>query len=1178
MKNSQPSVVLTVLLIIALLPPPLFSQSPRAKSARRPDVSASVITELLRQRPLEPAEPENAEPAAKPGDDTDEEDEKPPADDAPIRKLIEFWSRHSDSSGPAAPKLSDTVRQRLLEAGENRPWLLPGLLNFLPDTPDTHDRLYKLLTENPDEKEEEWPKPVKGWLQLHSRYFRDELLASLTPARDDVMALTQGQKLAALARLDWDAARPLIERDAASSIPLVAVMSMWLQYKHACESGETAQIENLRARLKSLVTNPQADLTTRKVAFEMLIEIEWSGQEEWVLSLFSDPALSGPQAAKSDNNLRTEKNVEGQDEESETGDPRDRILSDLISQQPDKWLPFVSRLVGHDSPTVHNAAVSSLVIYAINEVQNKKLRKEAARALLPWLSNSSWTTASGRLGFIASLAKLKLPESVPGLIRVLDYDEDASARVAAAEALATYRDPRAVPALRRALEKESAESNEFLRHLLVTALAQCGGISDEEAAAAIEAYARMMVTEKGEKEIEQATKGGGGKPLPLEVSIGRVLYESETIQATEGMAFRLFERVKALRASHPAMAQKILEGIQGVPLRIAELNLIERIGAGTADLSAVRLALDTRASLRKNVGDEIFPLLKQGGHVAGIAAVMLADEGRQADLLKGSDLKAQRSLLACARYVCDKLPVELVGGLLNAPDKLLASAAESYLEVEDSAAARKLVLARHPGQALILGDRGLFADRENPADENWFGGGVQKWEARLRDEVLKPGVAEEIYALLNTVAYQSIVIRVRNGRAELSYYLDEHRRQVRLLSESEWQELKDFAARQEVEDLGPEQGIGWRESTDKREYLRLTRDGGRRIITDALMRAPKKDATLHEQLSGIFYRLWKAGEYKVRYAIKDRVPGLEVLMSDRSHQIISICQEGRELRVLAAEKAEDRRTESMPEWRAFNSGQFGAVVDAPPACSSFNLSIIDEMREWSRKIEHDESGSPLNALAGNSFYLAGRWNQEPGIWKVSSGGSPVKIIGGRWRHLLVTPDERWLIALRSTDTAGRSVEQLVRINLQNGRDFVINLPDGYARFPIAFIPASKKVLFAAPDVSSRDNGSGRGVLLDPDSGAMQPITGELRLWFDDLLHPLQPTGRPDEVWAAIYDGQKNSTAIGRYNVRIFSFAPVIELPELKFGNPEIWIDQAAGWIYVTFRDDLLRLPLPAAGR
>ena len=1171
MKNSQPSVILTAILIIALLPPPVFAQASRAKSPR-PDVSAAVIAELLRQRPLAPEEPESDEAVAPTENAADDEDEKPPADDAPIRMLIDFWLRHAEPDSPAAPKPSDSVRQRLLEAGENRPWLLPGLLNLLPDTPDTHDRLYRLLTENSDE--EEWRQPVKEWLQLRSEYFRAELLASVRSADDDVMALVQGQKLAALARLDWDAARPLIERYAASSMSLVAVMALGLQYKHACDAGETAQIENLRARLKAVVMSPQIELTSRTAAFEFLTDTEWSGQDEWALSLFSDPALSSPQAKENDKGSQAAKKAESQDEDDGSVDPRHRILSDLIAQQPDKWLPVVSRLIGHDNPTVHNTAVSCVAVFALSEGQKKSLRKEAVRALLPWLSDPAWAVATGREAFIASLAELKLPESVPGLIRVLDYDDQADTRAQAAAALISYRDPRAVPALRRALEREAGET---ARTSIITALAQGGGISDEEAAATIEAYARKAVSEKGEEEIGRAKNGESDQPLPLAVSIGRVLYESDTIQATEGMAFRLFERVKVLRASQPAVAQKILEGIQGVPLRIAELNLIERLGAGTADLSAVRLALDTRDSLRKNVGDEIFPLLTQGGHVAGIAAVLLDDEGRQADLLRGSDLKAQRALLACARYVRDKLPLELVGRLLDSPDKTLAAAAESYLKVEDSAAARRLVLARHPGKSLILGESGAFVEQEGVVIDDRVGGGLWKWETKLRDEVLKSEGAEEIYALLDIADYKSLVIRVRQGRAELSYYLDEHRREVRLLSESEWQELKEFTARQEVESLGSEERLGNRGSVVNREYLRLTRDGGHRIFMYWLTRAPKKEATLHEQLSGLFYRLWKAGEYKVRYEIEDRVPGLEVLMSGRQ-QILAICQAGRELRVLAMEKSEGRRTESMPEWRAFDSGQLGAVVDAPPACSSFDLRVIDEMREWSGKIEHDRSGSPLKAMAGKSFYLAGQWNQEPGIWKISVGGSPVKIVSGRWRHLLVTLDERWLIALKSTEAAGRSVEQLVRINLQNGREFVVELPDEYARFPVAFIPAHKKVLFAAPDISSLNNGAGRGVLLDPASGAMQPVTGELRLWFDDLLFPPQPTDRPDEVWAAIYDGQKKSTAIGRYNVRTFNFAPVIKLPELQLRNLETWVDQNAGWIYLAFRNDLLRVPLPATAR
>ena len=80
------------------------------------------------------------------------------------------------------------------------------------------------------------------------------------------------------------------------------------------------------------------------------------------------------------------------------------------------------------------------------------------------------------------------------------------------------------------------------------------------------------------------------------------------------------------------------------------------------------------------------------------------DEREWKSTLEGNDIKTQLALLAGARYLREKLPVELVGRLLNSPNRALAKAAESYLEVEDSAEARKLVLARHPGEAHVLGD------------------------------------------------------------------------------------------------------------------------------------------------------------------------------------------------------------------------------------------------------------------------------------------------------------------------------------------------------------------------------------------------------------------------------------------------------------------------------------------
>jgi hypothetical protein len=76
--------------------------------------------------------------------------------------------------------------------------------------------------------------------------------------------------------------------------------------------------------------------------------------------------------------------------------------------------------------------------------------------------------------------------------------------------------------------------------------------------------------------------------------------------------------------------------------------------------------------------------------------------------------------------------------------------------------------------------------------------------------------------------------------------------------------LKDFTSRQDVEDLGPQ---SWEDVAyfDKPcyMYLRLSRKSGRRIMLDQFDHTPKKP-TLHEELSGIFYRLNMGGEFEER--------------------------------------------------------------------------------------------------------------------------------------------------------------------------------------------------------------------------------------------------------------------------------------------------------------------------
>src|SRR5262245_42821518 len=130
MRLLRPTAIIAAFLIIAFsAPPALFSQmapkpsppkrpAPRQSHPKRPqraDALAPAINELLKLDPLLPGPPDSDSP------DTSERNEKPPGDDAPIRELIKYWLENRSDAMSGAQKLSEIVRQRLLEAVEDRP-------------------------------------------------------------------------------------------------------------------------------------------------------------------------------------------------------------------------------------------------------------------------------------------------------------------------------------------------------------------------------------------------------------------------------------------------------------------------------------------------------------------------------------------------------------------------------------------------------------------------------------------------------------------------------------------------------------------------------------------------------------------------------------------------------------------------------------------------------------------------------------------------------------------------------------------------------------------------------------------------------------------------------------------------------------------------------------------------
>jgi HEAT repeat protein len=1189
MRFLRPMPIKAAFLIIAVsVPQSFFSQTapkpsqqkppaPRQRPTNRPQSAgalAKAINELLKHDPLKPESPgaESSDGGAENAGDSSEKEIKPPADDAPIKELIVYWSKRNSAvvnEGEKGPEPSEIVRRRLLEAVEDRPWLASSLFIFLPKTPDAYDRLYRMINQEPED-EREWKLNVRDWLSFNSNYFRDELLADIdSDNRSNGWAKIA---LTLLSGLDWEAVRPMLERNAAENNEIPAPVSLSLLYARELQVGSAAKAEEYRAILKAMVANRRLWADSRGTAIITLMSTKWNGREEWFVSLFSDPSLSGlPEDAE---NGPDGKNAMGANavteyyEAFDINEPYYRSPSNLFSaaiKDQEELIPTVSPLIGHANRTVHKAAVKCLVDVITKTNAGRKAKQDAARSLLPLLTDPNWADVNDRAQFIGGLADLELPESVAGLIWILDYDESDYYRALAADALTRYRDPRAIPGLRRALDRET---NEARRAQIVTALAECGGFSDDELVAAAEAYARVVVTEKGSQEIGDAMSGESDKPLPLRLSVGRILHESNRIQINEGLAARLFERAKALRAAQPAAARKILRMIEGAPLRVAELNMVERIGEGWVDVDSITLALTIRERLRRGAGNELYSLVKQGGYAAGVAAVILNDARELKSLLEGRDAEAQQSLLAGARYLRDKLPVELVGKLYDSPNRALSLAAESYLEVEDSAEARKLILARRPGEAYVVGEITAV----------WGGDYVAlDWEEKLRKEIKGHNGLDAIYALARMDAEDfgrgAIVIRVRQGMAEMSVF--EHniggRRNVRWLTESEFEELRSFTSRQEVEDLGPESythnPLFIRTSY---EYLRMTKDGGRRIMLDDLWRAPK-DPTLHEELSGLFHRLSNTGEFVVKYAIEDKIPGVEVLLADKTQSAEMVCGAGGEIRVLIGEKETGYKPNSAaaaPEWREFSSGGPGGVTDDPPACRTASSISMVIKNEWNdRHSPHGQMTQSGDAWVYSSL------GTDAGVWKYAPGTEPAKVLSGFYQHPLITPDGKWLVALKRIMDEERMSWQLVRHNLKTGEEFPIIAPYSDYRPPCAFVAAHGKVLLCQRRSFDHDVGA-FNYLLDPETGIVQPVRGEFALLADGAARELQPTGKPNEFWAVIYSQQQRGSSFGRYDSKNFSFTPVVELPDLRLTSNDVWVDAVAGKIWITYQGQLLRLPLP----
>jgi hypothetical protein len=1127
-----------------------------------------------------------------------------PPDDAPIDVLLDFWERQNNFFDEFRYNLrpSKETLRRLIEEIEKDPQKLTSFIKLFPTDPDIGNFVKKLYA---IEKQEptlsgNWLDTVRRWLRYNSDMFLSELLADVRSIKDEDRAVSNQDELVALAKVDWNAAKPFVDAfERGTRQSGTYTLAKYVLYHRALEEENSGDIEKYRAELQQIVEDKTAGHKARDLAMDALVlGGDFEGRDEWYISLLTDETLLELQ------------------ENGYTG------LTTLVRYSPnnrEKWLPLMTKLLNSGNPTLRSAAVRNLL-------QLNGFNKEIVLLLLPWVSDRAWATESGdneRDRLIEFISDNDVPESIPGLIRVLT-NEEGWFRGKAAKALVRYKSPAAIPALHAALQNETDAD---YRANIIEALIVSGGISDAEQLAGLEAYAVLLSNKKdssddSEDEEIYTEDSDDDEPMPVAIAIGMFLKDYETPRDT--LVSMTIQRIKALKKINPKVAAILSGIIQSWKSRVVDLEMLEWAGGAKADVETILKVLIRREEMLERIPNEISLMRDKSAILRALGAVIAENIYDRAYMLSRPDADSQIALLAIARLVRAKLPVREVGALLNSPNKTLALAAARYLESEDSAEARKLILAQRKGEALILGAQHVFiADEKKNYDtyrellndlfisvnsSNFWTlnlTGLNKAENELRTEFKTTDELLAVFAFIGNSGSGQKVLRVFKDKIVFTYYEDGARYWEKIVTPKEYEAMYNFIVANRIDDLAPITGCGG--DCPNYEFVMLGRDGGRRIYYRQYSTPAPLDA-----LEEIFDSFNK-GERRLRYWAADKIPGLEVLMSDENFPVRALWKNGGDFRVLVEdkqqkkdiledierqEKTEDaneslnysQRTEIQRQrrmqlaykhylWRKFENGRLGDQVSQPLeiAYLSENMQSVS----WGNKYVYTPAPKTYRRRAEN-FEIRTESYYAGDLIKVFDSGASAVIKEGKYSAPVVTPDGKWVIASKGNEDSPQ-VTSIVRINLQTGKEFDVKIPTADALYPVAFADAHNKVLLcrARIDYYDRDKNNSSPktpefYLLDPNTGAFQLVKGEFRPLQDQMFRGLQPTGNPNEFWAAIYNEENSTTQIGFYDAKLFAFKPVLDLPKIQFDSMDIWIDKPAARAYFTYNGHLLALPLANA--
>lgn len=1184
----------------------------------------------------------------------------PPPDDAPIEDLLEYWQNQSATYRELGYNIkpSEKALERIMAEIEKNPNSVTGFVNILPENQDSADfvkRMYDSMSDDA-EGEQYQRESLREWLKLHSNFFSDELVNVAQTVGDANEYVTHQDELLALTRVDFSKAQPILNRLYSDPTqPVSQTLARWALYRRALETDSFGDIERYRDELKAVVEDRTATPGQRDLALDALVkERDWAGRDDWYYSLLADETLADLRVGgQSYTGLTTiiyyappEKHIP-------------RMLEFLKSSNPtirNAAVRNLALLISKEHPEVIEALIPWLEnpkwaketggerIRVVNALESFTLR-ESVPGLIEVLDEQETRQVAIENYGANSNRPIAAPVPVPGVTNVTTY----RLRSSAIPALAMQKDARAVPALRRVLN----EVEEYERIGVIRAILLSRGYSIPEQVDALEATARTT----GEEEVSAAANMVGGgygsvrgsgsgyangnaysyrAPVLIDTTESPVYYAAtnantrpnmrpisgdeiknilggllvENPEADETLVTAVVDRIAALERKDPRTAEalrKILRGWNGPAINAL---LLKDLRDGKASVDTVVKILSLRKVLVEKQMPAVYDIRGGGPLAIAVAACLINDPGEYEGILSGENSALKTSLLACARLVRAELPVAKVAGYLGGTDKQLATAAERYLESNDSPEARAAVLAIHPNEAKVMGATTYFAPGDAKMSGSTFltelfaslpGGSsiydyylsadyahdLKETEKKLQKEV------KESSELLGIYAYDDNFIRIFKDRAVFSWEEDPARYNERTLTPAEFDSFKSFLAASRVDLLPP--FLSESEDHDEAEpveLLMLGRQGGRRVFM--------KGGTTPE----FFERLDKAFEEmrkppaKLHYWLEKDLPGLEILFADDDLKVQTVWKAGEDFRMLIEDQPlrEQIDNELQKQEMAESSVEDFDYGKGYEINRKRRATRVYEHWSWRKvgKVKPAEfAAQPPQAEAipqRDSFGVTAsneRWKarnatieiraDSEGLYKIA-GGRMTKIRTGYYSRPLLVPGGRWVLATKY-DEGGA----LVRVNLATNKEFTVEISDYNAVEPLAFVASLNRVLIRGVVYPEReedgeipDPQAGAHFLMDPETGDLYPVKGEVRPLAQQTFRPLQAATTPDEFWAAIPGAAGKDTLVGLYNAKMLSFKPVQKISRIAFTSMDMWVDEKENKVYFVYMGHLLGLPLRKA--